>query len=629
MGEQSRQREPLPRCDNATGDACAVAPIPADTTTAAPVPAAATATTAAPAPAPAVPFPVGSGSCPPDDFDLDAHIDWLVGEIDAGRQQVPPEKDTEGPAVSLSLGAACDLDPALLAAMCGPDGLGGDAVSPDLAAGLAQDGPVDALRPGPVLAALTAQAVTGLDRLTDNELIGVVQAGRRLEALAGYQQTMAIAEFARRRAAALAATAAGRPAGCRSGEFPGEELAAELVVSPVAASVCIDEATELVNRLPGTLAAMAAGTIDLARAAVIAGRTQLLDREQAACADRVLAAAAPGLRLDQLSRKAAALELKLAPEAVAARKERARREGQRVEARREESGNASLAGRELDTAEAMASDAYIRALAVRLRDSGQVAGTIGQLQARVMLDLTQGRSPLDRLSPAPPADTVPAPPPAATTPAPSPALINLLVPVGALLGWRGAAPGTAAGWGLLDQAETRQVVRAASRHPGTRWCATLVGADGTAFAHACAPGQHPWSPPPLNGQATGPQLTELAGLLSGLNLAWEPVAVDACDHRHAEPRYAPGRRLKHLLRARTQTCTAPGCGAQALYCDIDHTVPYPVGPTCQCNTGPKCRRHHRAKQAPGWRVTQPVPGLTQWRLPSGRTHVTAPTAYDV
>jgi len=50
---------------------------------------------------------------------------------------------------------------------------------------------------------------------------------------------------------------------------------------------------------------------------------------------------------DALARKAAALELKLAPDAVKARKEQARRVFQRVEARREESGNASLSGREL------------------------------------------------------------------------------------------------------------------------------------------------------------------------------------------------------------------------------------------------------------------------------------------
>ena len=39
--------------------------------------------------------------------------------------RVPEEWEIEGPGISLSLGDAADLDPALLAAMLGPDGLGG------------------------------------------------------------------------------------------------------------------------------------------------------------------------------------------------------------------------------------------------------------------------------------------------------------------------------------------------------------------------------------------------------------------------------------------------------------------------------------------------------------------------
>jgi hypothetical protein len=84
-----------------------------------------------------------------------------------------------------------------------------------------------------------------------------------------------------------------------------------------------------------------------------------------------------------------------------------------------------------------------------------------------------------------------------------------------------------------------------------------------------------------------------------------------------------------LIRARTLTCDAPGCNAQALYCDLDHTVAHPEGQTCQCNLGPKCRRHHRAKQAPGWHVEQPEPGTTRWTLPNGRAHTTFPTTYDI
>ncbi|HVT66237.1 MAG TPA: hypothetical protein VHF26_00705, partial [Trebonia sp.] len=177
-----------------------------------------------------------------------------MGEIEAGRVQAPPESAIEGPAVSISLGDACDVDPVLLAALCGPEGLGGQALPPVFAQGRA----ADVLRPGPVLAALAAQAVSSPASLTDDELTGVLQAARRLECLAGYQQTVAIAEFARRRQAQFdAAKAAGKPVGCREGEFPGEELAVELAETGPSAGFRIDTAVELTARLPATLAGMA------------------------------------------------------------------------------------------------------------------------------------------------------------------------------------------------------------------------------------------------------------------------------------------------------------------------------------------------------------------------------------
>jgi hypothetical protein len=208
-------------------------------------------------------------------------------------------------------------------------------------------------------------------------------------------------------------------------------------------------------------------------------------------------------------------------------------------------------------------------------------------------------------------------------------LINLLVPASTLLGWS-TAPGDAAGWGLLDAAETRALVQAASRHPGTRWCTTFVAPDGTAVAHGCATGQHPWRQdvPPSSGSPPERAAT-LLDLLRRLNVTLEPVARDTCDHGNAENRYVPSRKLKHLVRARNQLCTAPACNSQAVYCDLDHTVPYPDGPTDQCNLNPKCRRHHRTKQAPGWTVTQPVPGTAVWTTPSGRTHATTATVYDL
>ena len=319
----------------------------------------------------------GSLPVPGDDFDSGEHFAWLVRELDAGRVQPPPEPAIEGPAISLSLGDACDVDPELLTAMCGPDGLGGEA----LPAAFGQDQAADVLRPGPVLAALTARAVAGAGTLTDNELIGALQAAQRMANHAAYQQTMVIAEFARRRQGEFeAAKASGVRVGCRDGEFPGEELAMELLTTRGDAGARIDAAAELTTRLPRTLAAMAAGVIDLPRACTIAFHTRGMTDADAAYADEVLAAAAPGKRHDQLARKAAALELKLAPEAVAARKTIAKQD-QRVEARREESGNACLSGRELDTADVIASKAHIDAIALKLRDSGLIDGNLGRLPA--------------------------------------------------------------------------------------------------------------------------------------------------------------------------------------------------------------------------------------------------------
>ena len=55
----------------------------------------------------------------------------------------------------------------------------------------------------------------------------------------------------------------------------------------------------------------------------------------------------------------------------------------------------------------------------------------------------------------------------------------------------------------MDAETARDLIEAASRHPRTRWCYTLIGPDGEATAHACARGSHPW-PPPRGHHATGP-----------------------------------------------------------------------------------------------------------------------------
>ena len=543
---------------------------------------------------------------PEDDWDGDAEMAAYIADLDAGRARIPEEWEIEGPAATIGLGDAADVDLAELAAMLGPDGLGGEV--------FARDRSADAMRPGPVLAALTEQAAGDLDRLTDNQVVGMMSAARRLAARAAFLELTAVAEFTRRREAQLAdATARGVPRGCRDGEFPDAELAYELVTSSSAARDQMDLATDLETRLPRTWAALGAGLIDEYRARLIWRPTRCLSDADAADADELLAGLAPGLRYDQLARKATAVAMKLDPEAFKRGKDKERRDRQRVVAGREESGNAFLSGRELAIEDALASKAHIDALAVMLRRGG-LPGTLQQLRVLAFNDLTQGRSPLDRLTSPPPTgqgglepsggasqahgvpcgdtgagegghdstdagdsgdaswdgypdmpewqherrgttedddhpDDAPATP--AGPPAPFPALINLTVPAGNIFGWS-SAPGEAGSWGLTDPDDTRRLVQAASAHPRTRWCFTLLGPDGTAVAHGCARGPHPWIPPPTGGERNrdGPdeqQAAALADFLRDLNITVTPIAKGSCDHaqRRGPLRPQPQARAPH------------------------------------------------------------------------------------
>ena len=351
---------------------------------------------------------------PEPESDFDEWTAWLDREIDAGRNPVPPQREpVQG--LSISLGDATDLDPELLAVMCGPDGLGGQSPGQQFGQGTA----ADVLRPGPVLAALTEQALDDLDRLDDDQLTGVLRASQRLASREAWKQALVTAEFARRREAEFAAaTAAGVPVHCRAGEFPGEELAAELRITGCEAAAKITTAQQLTARLPATLSRHGRRAD---RRPASGGHRRLHrqpQRHDAATADAVLSAYATEKRIEQLARKAAALEMRLAPEAVRARKERERRISARVEVRREVSGNAALSGREMDTASALASKAHIDAIAVRLRTAG-IDATLGALRVRVLAELTQGRDPLELIHAGNPAPGNPAagdpqaPPPAA------------------------------------------------------------------------------------------------------------------------------------------------------------------------------------------------------------------------
>jgi hypothetical protein len=205
------------------------------------------------------------------------------------------------------------------------------------------------------------------------------------------------------------------------------------------------------------------------------------------------------------------------------------------------------------------------------------------------------------------------------------------VPWSALTG-QSAAPAEVAGFGLADAADARDLAAAAARDPRTRWCLTAVHPDATAAAHGCAPGRHP--PPGTSslvagpGPAPGPDPPPGTRPQDWLRVRLTPIARGSCGHDRAEPGYRPSRTLQHLVKVRNARCTAPGCGRPAARCDLDHTIAWHQGGlTCECDLAPLCRHHHRCKQADGWRLEQPEPGVLIWRTPAGRTYATGPTRY--
>ena len=258
------------------------------------------------------------------------------------------------------------------------------------------------------------------------------------------------------------------------------------------------------------------------------------------------------------------------------------------------------------------------------------------------------------------------------------ARINLTIPLATLLGLADR-PGEAGGFGPVDADLARAMAASAATDPATTWCLTITDPGGHPTAHGCArpakprgkasPDSGPIGP---TGRAPGPtsQRTEPLGE-SGTKLpgadrtatpgrsgksprgrsgrsdasppgeyeTWrlrpvpggpdltvnlEPIAVTDCDHRHHTAAHDPGDRLRHLVEIRDGECTYPPCRRAARRCDFEHTVPWEAdGWTCACNAGARCRHHHHAKQAPGWRLTSACPATTP-----GPLHPAASTRPD-
>jgi hypothetical protein len=93
----------------------------------------------------------------------------------------------------------------------------------------------------------------------------------------------------------------------------------------------------------------------------------------------------------------------------------------------------------------------------------------------------------------------------------------------------------------------------------------------------------------------------------------------------SEPGYRPSAALAEFVRCRDLTCRFPGCDQPAEVCDLDHTVPFPQGPTHASNLKLLCRYHHLLKTFHlDWTDRQLPDGTVEWTAPSGHTYTTTP-----
>ena len=498
------------------------------------------------------------------------------------------------------------------------------------ARGFAAGGMLDQMLPGAELGCYLATARrAGFGRLSDYELCGVIAAYRRQASCDASGELSAIAELGRRRAG---------PGG-RPGEHIDAEIAPLLTLTPRGAADLTGLACDLA-RLPQTSALLAAGIIDRKRAELIATHLAVLPDEDAAAVEEKIAPRAGEMTTGQLADALTRVVKAHDPEAAKRRREHAQKDA-RVEVWAEPSGTAALAGRDLAPAGVIEATKSLDADARWLKARG-VPGSFDNLRAMAFAALL-AHKPLTSLIPAhapagaattggpghpalaSPADggqTGPGgtgPGPSDTNPGPEQAgprlggTVHLTMPATTWLGLSDN-PGDIPGLGPTDAGTCRDLADALEANPATAWCITLTDPHGRAVAHGCA------------RAGPGPPGPERRTWLAKVTIT--PIATSTCDHRHQSTGYQPSDSLRHLIKTRSPRCGYPGCRRPATRCDDDHTVPHHNGGrTCECNLHPLCRHHHQVKQARGWHLAQPQPGVLVWTTPSGRTYTTTAEPY--
>jgi hypothetical protein len=511
---------------------------------------------------------------------------------------------------------------------------------------------------GPVLGlAVSATAEGDLSGLSDHELLGAISAAERVAGHAAWAANMLAAEYTRRNLETDEKTGEET-----LGEFGADDYAQEMNLSGMSAKGNLKRSLTLAH-LPKCMDLARDGVLGPYPQRIVAEETGGLDPALLGKADELIARDAAGRTPGSLRMYVRKIVMMLDPAQAEQRRKTGSR-NRRVEFWPEQSGNITMAAREMSVAVAAAIKQALTGWAQIMRKAG-IKGSMDNLRHDAATALLMGRHPVTGQAPAPApgpeagsSEANPFNPWAYTDfefgreadPVGMPAspIVNthLLISAGTL-DPRIDAPGFIPGFGNVTGQVARDLITAGSANPASRWCVTEVDpVTGYAVAHGCARGQHPW-PGPDTGPPSGegppgsgppgrwprepgaPPGPRVARFIASLGVRMERLARDPGDDGRTEPAHDPSRKLQHLIVARNATCATPGCDTPAALCDMEHRIEYEKGgKTSEGNLDPATHGHcHRLKQNQQWKVIKTGPRETIWTGPSGRKRVVRPTRY--
>ncbi|KMO71709.1 HNH endonuclease signature motif containing protein [Mycolicibacterium chlorophenolicum] len=415
------------------------------------------------------------------------------------------------------------------------------------------------------------------------------------------------------------------------------DIGAALSIGQRRASGQMRIAMTLRDRLPRVAALFCAGRIDFRVISELSWRTHLVDDHQVlAIIDAELAEHATSwgaLSKDKLIGAVNAVIERYDPDAVRLTAIALRERDFHIGAHEDGAETTSVWGR-LIAADGIAAERRILAMI-----DGVCANdprSIGQRRSEAAGALLNGRTHLPCRCGSPDC-------PQADTPAPqSNIVIHVIADQTALDAATAHAAADAKGAGAKDSAAVTNAAAGtaeAAAEPAAKSdavdepAAVTNAAAGTAEPAAAEPAaetdvETDCAPAPLKdtGLALLPGLTVMptAALADAIRAGAKvtPLWLPGSD---PEPHYRPSARLAQFVRLRDMFCRFPGCDVPAERCDIDHSEPWPYGPTHPSNMNCKCRTHHLGKTfAEGWREVQSPDGTITFTAADGRTYTTRP-----